>query len=119
MSVVRPFSVLSKDEIGPESKTGRFLSKAEILEFERGVFTPLSNSKFHPSAKAARQREFGKRKRRKNLEIGNGVGKQGRGNQPPGSPQTLRQPRKLVLQASPRPLCPDKKVFLVRLLRLS
>ena len=26
MSVVRPFSVLSKDEIGPESKTGRFLS---------------------------------------------------------------------------------------------
>ena len=31
VSVVRPFSVLSKDEIGPESKTGRFLSKAEIL----------------------------------------------------------------------------------------
>ena len=31
VSVVRPFSVLSKDEIGPHSKTGRFLSKAEIL----------------------------------------------------------------------------------------
>ena len=31
MSVVRPFSVLSKDEMGPESKTGRLLSKAEIL----------------------------------------------------------------------------------------
>ena len=34
MSVVRPFSVLSKDE------TGRFLSKAEILGM--GVFSPLS-----------------------------------------------------------------------------
>ena len=41
MSVVRPFSVLSKDEIGPESKTGRFLSKAEILGGP-GVFSPLS-----------------------------------------------------------------------------
>ena len=40
MSVVRPFSVLSKDEIGPESKTGRFLSKAEILGVE--VLSPLS-----------------------------------------------------------------------------
>ena len=40
MSVVRPFSVLSKDESGPESKTGRFLSKAEILGV--GVFSPLS-----------------------------------------------------------------------------
>ena len=39
MSVVRPFSVLSKDESGPESKTGRFLSKAEILG--AGVFSPL------------------------------------------------------------------------------
>ena len=39
-SVVRPFSVLSKDEIGPESKTGRFLSKAEIWGV--GVFFPLS-----------------------------------------------------------------------------
>ena len=39
MSVVRPFSVLSKDEIGPHSKTGRFLSKAEILGV--GVFSPL------------------------------------------------------------------------------
>ena len=40
MSVVRPFSVLSKDEIGPHSKTGRFLtSKAEILGV--GVFDPL------------------------------------------------------------------------------
>ena len=38
-SVVRPFSVLSKDEIGP-SKTGRFLSKAKILGV--GVFSPLS-----------------------------------------------------------------------------
>ena len=40
MSVVRPFSVLSKDEMGPESKTGRFLSKAEILGV--GVSSPLS-----------------------------------------------------------------------------
>ena len=40
MSVVRPFSVLSKDEIGPHNKTGRFLSKAEILGV--GVFSPLS-----------------------------------------------------------------------------
>ena len=39
MSVVKPFSVLSKDEIGL-SKTGRFLSKAEILGV--GVFSPLS-----------------------------------------------------------------------------
>ena len=39
MSVVRPLSVLSKDEIG-RSKTGRFLSKAEILGV--GVFSPLS-----------------------------------------------------------------------------
>ena len=36
-----PFSVLSKDEVGPHSKTGRFLSKAEILGV--GVFSPLSN----------------------------------------------------------------------------
>ena len=43
MSVVRPFSVHSKDEIGPESKTGRFLSKAEILGV-LGVFSPLSSS---------------------------------------------------------------------------
>ena len=42
MSVIRPFSVLSKDEIGPESKTGRSLSKAEILGV--GVFSPLSIS---------------------------------------------------------------------------
>ena len=35
---VRPFSVLSKDEIGL-SKTGRFLSKAEILGV--GVFSPF------------------------------------------------------------------------------
>ena len=40
MSVVKPFSVLSKDEIGPESKTGRFLSKAEVLGV-LGVFSPL------------------------------------------------------------------------------
>ena len=40
MSVVRPFSVLSKDELGL-SKTGRFLSKAESLGV--GVFSPLSN----------------------------------------------------------------------------
>ena len=39
MSVVRPFLVLSKDEIGPHSKTGRFLSKAEILGV--GVVSPL------------------------------------------------------------------------------
>ena len=39
MSVVRPFSVLSKDELA-HSKTGRFLSKAEILGV--GVFSPLS-----------------------------------------------------------------------------
>ena len=39
MSVVRPFSVLSKDKIGL-SKTGRFLSKAEILGV--GIFSPLS-----------------------------------------------------------------------------
>ena len=38
MSVVRPFSVLSKDELAL-SKTGRFLSKAEILGV--GVFSPL------------------------------------------------------------------------------
>ena len=40
MSVVRPFSVLSKDEILALSQTGRFLSKAEILGV--GVFSPLS-----------------------------------------------------------------------------
>ena len=39
MSVVRPFSVIGKDEIGL-SKTGRFLGKAEILGV--GVFPPLS-----------------------------------------------------------------------------
>ena len=39
MSVVRPFSVLSKDELAL-SKTGRFLSKAEILGV--GVSYPLS-----------------------------------------------------------------------------
>ena len=38
VSVVR---LLSKDEIGPWSKTGRFLSKAEILGGV-GVFSPLS-----------------------------------------------------------------------------
>ena len=38
MSVVRPFSVLSRDELGL-SKTGRFLSKAEILGV--GVFSPF------------------------------------------------------------------------------
>ena len=38
MSVVRPFSVLSKDELALR-KTGRFLSKAEILGV--GVFSPL------------------------------------------------------------------------------
>ena len=42
MSVVRPFSVLSEDESGPESETGRFLSKAEILGV--GVFSSLSST---------------------------------------------------------------------------
>ena len=40
MSVVRPFSVLSKDKL-VLSKTGGFLSKAEILGV--GVFSSLSN----------------------------------------------------------------------------
>ena len=39
MSVVRPFSVLSKDEIGPESKTGRFLSR--LKSWGWGSFPPL------------------------------------------------------------------------------
>ena len=38
-NVVKPFSVLSKEELAL-SKTGRFLSKAEILGV--GVFSPLS-----------------------------------------------------------------------------
>ena len=42
VSVVRPFSVLSRDEIGPHSITGRFLSKAEILGC--GGLFPSSNS---------------------------------------------------------------------------
>ena len=42
MSVVRPFSVLSKDELAL-SKTGRFLSKAEILGV--GVFSPPTESR--------------------------------------------------------------------------
>ena len=45
-SVVRPFSVLSKDEIGQNTKTGRFLSKAEILGV--GVFSPLLNNTSQP-----------------------------------------------------------------------
>ena len=40
ISVVRPFLVLSKDEIGPQSKTGRFLSKAETLGV-LGIFSPF------------------------------------------------------------------------------
>ena len=44
MSVVRPFSVLSKDEIGPESRTGRFLS-FWLKSWGLGVFSPSSKHK--------------------------------------------------------------------------
>ena len=50
-SVVRPFSVLSNDEIGPYCKTGRFLSKAEILGV--GAFSPLPILKFCPCIEAS------------------------------------------------------------------